>query len=193
MNNINLGLGSSITPEQYNTLINTSTPSDVLQYYNELLANRKDDVQSQGEYTSSDYRNQLKELLAGYEQQKAELDDIEGQKGTWASSERQTRLNRLSNKYNRDLENAYNRAQYNLQNLYRNAEYNIGDVFGKQSLDRVGVNNIQSVTPTSSVLGNYQYNPFKFTGAQNMEKTAVMRNYANKTLSNLYQNPFKNF
>jgi hypothetical protein len=189
MNNIKLGQ-NTITPEQYQNLINTSLSPDVGSYYDQLTQNRVADVQDTGNYYANDYRNQLQQLFDDYTAAKATQDDNEGKNGTWSSSERQTRLNRLQNKANLANESLYNTTKKNLQNTYREGEYNLGNVFNKQGLDRFTFGGNQSVAPTMQYGGSYSYNPFGFYGAQNSEKYATQRTAANTALKNLFNNPY---
>lgn len=189
MNNINLGQ-NTLTPDQYQNLINSSLSPDVNSYYDQLGQNRVADVETAGEYQANSYRNQLQQLFDDYTAAKAEQDDNEGRNGTWSSSERQVRLNRLANKANMNSENLYNTAKYNMGNLYREGEYNLGSAFKTQGLDRQTFGADQSIAPQKFQAGSYSYNPFGFYGTQNSEKYAAKRTSANTALQNIFNNPY---
>jgi hypothetical protein len=188
-NNIKLGQ-NTITPEQYQNLINSSLSPDVGSYYDQLTQNRVADVETAGEYQANSYRNQLQQLFDDYTAAKAEQDDNEGRSGTWSSSERQARLNRLANRANLNSENLFNASRNNLNNLYREGEYNLGNSFNKQGLDKFSFSADQSIKPSKQNAGGYAYNPFGFYGTQNSERYGAQRTSANTALKNLFNNPY---
>lgn len=148
--------------------------------------------QAIGEQNKS-YGNNIFDLAAAAQADKAQQDINEGTSGTWASSARQDRRNSLQSLYNRKAEDAYNTAQSNLSNTYRNLEYN----YGSSALDNLNKNlgkttfdfNTNSPTVNSSNIDTTIYNPSNFSGRKPAERLAGIMDRTQERLSGYFKKP----
>jgi len=188
----NLGNGDYLTKEEFEALDK--------KYYDEQTpfyeAQRKFDV--------SNYDTNEQSLLSNYDLTKRDyearamedfdaLNDNEGQKGTWASSERIKRRTNLQDKYNRSYESLYNT---NYDNLYKNRlerAYNYGDSdVGANTPLQKYTNTFGDTNITTSTNGSgATYNPFGFQGKKNVERKNNSRLAAIDQLNTFtYKNQF---
>lgn len=141
--------------------------------------------------------NYLNSTLGNYEADRGQLIDAaandfrdlnntEGERGTWSSSARIQRMNSLENNYNNKFDKLYNITRGDVNSRLQGQEYNYGaGATPKVDLTKtsVGFGNSPQFSSTSAGV----YNPFDFVGRKNAEKSAGVQGLSSELMGGIYQ------
>jgi len=158
-------------------------------YYQQLEERSRGDLDAYLSSQLRDYGLSDEALQQGLVSDKANLDDTEGVRGTWASSARKERANSLLNQYNQKFQANANTMADNFGAKQRDFEYNFGanvpkPVFNKTQASFAGEK------PTFSSTQSQSYNPFGFVGRYNAERESNKRAGGTQNLTTQMYNPF---
>lgn len=178
----------AITPETIN--VNREiADKEQAKYYQQLEERSRGDLDAYLSSQLRDYGLSDEALQSGLAADKANLDDTEGIRGTWASSARKERANSLLNQYNQKFQANANTMEDNFGAKQRDFEYNFGanvpkPVFNKTQASFAGEK------PTFSSTQSQTYNPFGFVGRYNAERESNKRAGGTQNLTTQMYNPF---
>lgn len=177
--------GVMITPGMLKQAQDQAT-ADVTPYYTQEAQNSKGLLDNYLSTTLGKYNLDKEGLQLSATDDFADLQDKEGQSGTWASNAREERKNSLQSKYATAFANLYNTNKGNIAEKLQGNEYNYGaEATPNVSLDTVTPDFSRpsaSFSSTSSAV----YNPFNFAGRKLTEKSAAVNDFTNQGLASQF-------
>lgn len=177
--------GVMITPGMLKQAQDQAT-TDVTPYYTEEAQNSKGLLDNYLGTTLGKYNTDKASLVQGATDDFSDLQDKEGQNGTWASSARTERANSLQNKYATAFQNLYNTNKGNIAEKLQGQEYNYGkDATPDVSLEQTTPDFSRPAASFSST-SSAVYNPFNFAGRKPTEKAAAINDFTNQGLSSQF-------
>jgi hypothetical protein len=137
---LNLGYGQNMSLEE-EAAMRAEAESVVNPYYEALGKYDNANFQNNDSNILNNYDVSTRDYQARAQQALEDLDNQEANNGTWASSERATRRQKLQDSQNRGFESLYNQNADNLYKNRLNQAYQYGDnaVANLPSLNRYGV------------------------------------------------------
>lgn len=177
--------GIMITPGMLKRAQDQAT-ADVTPYFTQEAQNSRGILDNYLNTTLGKYNNDLADLTAGAKTDFEDLQDKEGQNGTWASSARTERMNSLQGKYNSAFSNLYNTNKGNIADKLQGQEYNYGaDATPKVDLTQTTADFSRPAANFSST-SSAVYNPFNFAGRQNTAKAATVNDFTNENIASQF-------
>lgn len=143
----------------------------ISKYYDEDQMNASGALENYLTNTVGNYDIDRSTLLDSANNDIRELNNTEGEKGTWSSSGRSLRSQSLENNYNNRLRQLYNATKGNLGQRLQSQEYNYGAAATPNTeltQSNVSFGGNPSVSSTSAGV----YNPFNFSGRKKVERAA---------------------
>lgn len=180
---------TGLTPEAIQGFRDTAT-AEYSKYYGDMAAKTNQDTDSYLKNSLQNYDSSTQSLQNQLGQDYNTLNDSEGQRGTWASSARQDRLDSLQNTYNTSFKDLYNKTFSSMQDKLRDSEYNTKYAPSTQ-LGLTQSNLSQTKAPQFSSTSSNVYNPFGFAGRQQAEQKSAVNTQANNLAQAQMYNPFK--
>jgi len=164
--------------------------SETNKYYTDLNKKNTADTDSFLGQSLQNYGSKTDALQTGLASDVNTLNDNEGQRGTWASSGRQERLNSLQNNYNTSFKDLYNQTFAQNQDKLRGAEYDFG-YKTPQTMNLIQANTSQTQAPQFQSTSSNIYNPFGFAGRTQAEQKSSNAVQGNNLAQAQMYNPFK--
>lgn len=115
-----------------------------------------------------------------------DLNNSEGERGTWSSSGRNLRMNSLENNYNNKFQKLYNMTRGDVNSRLQSQEYNYG-AGNTPNVDLTKTNATFGNTPEFASTSSGVYNPFNFVGRKNAEKSAGVAGLTSELAGGTYQ------
>jgi peptidoglycan hydrolase-like protein with peptidoglycan-binding domain len=151
----------------------------VTPYFTEQANNSRGILNNYLNSTLGKYSTDMSGLQDSAKTDFEDLQDKEGQNGTWASSARTERMNSLQNKYNNAFSELYNTNKGSIAEKLQGQEYNYGaDATPKVNLDQTTAD-FSRPAANFSATSSSVYNPFNFSGIQNENKKSAIDKYTN--------------
>lgn len=177
--------GVMITPGMLKRAQDQAT-ADVTPYYTQEAQNSKGLLDNYLGTTLGKYANDSAGLKDSAKTDFEDLQDKEGQNGTWASSARTERMNSLQSKYNSAFSNLYNTNKGNIAEKLQGQEYNYGaDATPNVNLEQTTADFSRPAANFSST-SSAVYNPFNFAGRQNTAKAATVNDFTNQGIESQF-------
>lgn len=158
-------------------------------YYNQLQQKEYADTDSLLKQQLYNYDSGIESYQTKLGEDLNTLNDSEGQRGTWASSGRQERLNSLQNTYNTAFKDLYNRTFAQTQDKLRQAEFDTG-YKTPQTMNLIQANLSQTKSPQFQTTSSNVYNPFNFVSKLQQDKVTNTETEVNRRLGRQMDNPF---
>ena len=188
----NQGPVKGFNPELYKSFLNEGNDINS-PYFSQDAQKTQADLNANVNQRNIGYNYDLSNTQNSFGNDLRELNNSEGEKGTWGSSARDIRLNSLNNSYKSSFGNLYNKAFTGNQRDLQTGEYELGQNY-KLPENNVGQYNFNVNQGTSGnvpIPGNTQqskYNPFGFYGRNPVGLQNANINYANKTYARAFPN-----
>lgn len=164
--------------------------SETDKYYKDFAGKYKGDTDSFLQSALGGYESDVSGMQTKLGSDVNTMNDTEGQRGTWASSGRQDRLNSLQNTYNTSFKDLYNKTLSQTQDKLRGAEYDVGYTPPAQ-LGLTQTNVSQTQAPQFQSTSSNIYNPFGFAGRMQAEQKTANNVQGNNLAQAQMYNPFK--
>lgn len=180
---------TGLTPEAIQGFRDTAA-SETNKYYQDYQAKSNADTDSFLGQSLQDYNSKTGGLQTNLTSDVNTLNDTEGQRGTWASSARQNRLDSLQNNYNTSFKDLYNQTFSAMQNKLRGSEYDT-KYAPQTNLNLIQANASQTKAPQFQSQSSNVYNPFNFAGRMQAEQQSGINTKAKELAQAQMYNPFK--
>lgn len=186
------GGGVVITPEQLEQYKQLST-NEVGGYFDERNRFDTSGYNNNIDDISQTYDYNVKDLMDQASSAQNDLNNQEGNNGTWNTSARSERMNSLQNKFNNKANNMFNQTQNALDKVNTQREYNYGMPSVQYNPLTQFNTQLSQVNPANtSAISTTKYNPFgSLGGVMNKQKDKTIESNASQIKTSQYYNPFK--